>query len=128
MGLDMFLYDAKDENDRCEIGYWRKVNCVHGWFVNNVQKGVDDCGIYPVTRDNLLKLKEACVKTLEHKDIKDPYERGLKAREILPPMEGFFFGDRGVSDYYFDDLEYTVEILNKVLDGGRDIVYYQSSW
>lgn len=26
-----------------EVGYWRKANAIHGWFVDNVQKGNDDC-------------------------------------------------------------------------------------
>jgi len=25
------------------VGYWRKANHIHAWFVENVQNGVDDC-------------------------------------------------------------------------------------
>ena len=27
-----------------ELGYWRKANQIHRWFVENVQDGVDNCG------------------------------------------------------------------------------------
>ena len=26
-----------------EVGYWRKANAIHKWFVDNVQDGNDDC-------------------------------------------------------------------------------------
>jgi hypothetical protein len=25
------------------VGYWRKANAIHGWFINNVADGVDEC-------------------------------------------------------------------------------------
>ena len=30
------------------IGYWRKANQIHNWFVENVQGGEDDCKKYYV--------------------------------------------------------------------------------
>jgi len=39
-----------------EIGYWRKANAIHNWFVQNVQKGKDDCRAYSVSTDDLRKL------------------------------------------------------------------------
>ena len=27
-----------------EVGYWRKANAIHKWFVDHVQNGQDDCG------------------------------------------------------------------------------------
>jgi len=35
-----------------EIGYWRKANHIHNWFVKNVQEGEDNCGEYSVSRDD----------------------------------------------------------------------------
>jgi len=26
-----------------EVGYWRKANQIHNWFVENVQNGIDEC-------------------------------------------------------------------------------------
>ncbi len=33
--------------------YWRKANQIHGWFVNKLADGVDECQCIRVTRDNL---------------------------------------------------------------------------
>jgi hypothetical protein len=46
------------------VGYWRKANQVHRWFVENVQDGVDDCGRYEVTRDQLEELRTKCILVL----------------------------------------------------------------
>jgi hypothetical protein len=47
--------------------------------------------------------------------------------ELLPPREGFFFGDTKVDDYYFEDLKDTVEIIDSLdLETGK--YYYCSSW
>ena len=45
-----------------EVGYWRKANHIHKWFVNNVQDGKDDCGEYYVSEEDLKKLLELCKK------------------------------------------------------------------
>lgn len=45
-----------------EVGYWRKSNQIHNWFVKNVQNGVDDCECYEVTEDDLQKLLMTCKK------------------------------------------------------------------
>ena len=39
-----------------EVGYWRKANAIHSWFVKNVQNGNDDCGEYWVDIDTLKEL------------------------------------------------------------------------
>lgn len=36
-----------------EIGYWRKANEIHNWFVNNVQDGEDNCAEYWVSKENM---------------------------------------------------------------------------
>ena len=43
-----------------EIGYWRKANAVHKWFVDNVQDGKDDCGSYYVSKEKLQQLMHDC--------------------------------------------------------------------
>jgi hypothetical protein len=61
-----------------------------------------------------------------------------KAEELLPPQSGFFFGDVSIDQYYFHDIDHTIEILEgalseKVFDkNGREFYpadfYYSSSW
>ncbi len=58
MGLDMYLMNVRNEEkikaeNFIEVGYWRKANQIHNWFVKNVQGGVDDCGYYGVTKEKL---------------------------------------------------------------------------
>lgn len=39
-----------------QVGYWRKDDELHDWFVANVQGGKDDCGYYEVTKEHLERL------------------------------------------------------------------------
>jgi hypothetical protein len=110
-----------------EVGYWRKANQIHKWFVDNVQNGVDNCGEYLVKEDQLANLLETCKLILD----KDP----SKASVLLPVQSGFFFGSTDYDQYYFKDLENTVKIIEslfeKDLDGGSYLegdIYYSSSW
>ena len=92
MGLDMYLYRAEKNTaewhdqtleegwcdcakcrpaykwrEKGEIGYWRKANAIHGWFVNNLADGVDECQQIPVSVTDLLLLKSACEKAIATK-------------------------------------------------------------
>ena len=100
-----------------EQAYWRKANQIHRWFVNNVQEGVDDCGIYEVYGEQLLELVELCRRVLADHSLAD---------SLLPSQEGFFFGSTEYDEYYFADLESTIEQLEDV---EPDTWYeYSSSW
>lgn len=108
-----------------QVAYWRKVNSVHQWFVNNVQGGKDDCGEYHVERDQLITLKTICNAIVRDKNLS-------QAVATLPTQSGFFFGSTEYDDYYFSDLEDTAKQLQDVLDNYPDeenwsFVYY-SSW
>jgi len=112
-----------------QVGYWRKANQIHKWFVDNIQDGNDNCGTYYVGIDDLMNLLDLC------KQVRDNSE---KAEELLPPQEGFFFGDVSIDQYYFHDINHTIEILEGVLSekvfdkNGREFYpadfYYSSSW
>ena len=153
MGLDMMLYmnvwgmsDEKFQEDvdkavmprfsslrgieprlvfvRYEVLMWRKANAIHNWFVQNVQKGVDDCGEYEVSEEDLRKLL---------KDVEEVLKDKSKAPEILPAVDGFFFGDTDYDEYYFDDLKYTAKGIKNVLrikakNGSFVNFEYGSSW
>ena len=116
MGLDMYLLFEKDNFDG-EYGYWRKAYQIHGWFVRNVQDGVDDSGQYEVSEKKLRDLLELCQTVLKTKN-----------SDLLPPTEGFFFGSRTVDDDYWQDLRDTIGILEDALRSGQERFYYCSSW
>eukprot|EP01040_Poterioochromonas_malhamensis_P006459 gene6459-6958_t len=152
MGLDMYLsavlpkqrislsqreigrtnHGIVDETDRADfkqeakvedIAYWRKVNCVHRWFVQNVQNGVDDCEPHDVTKEQLETLLAVVNRVLK--------DHNLAVAE-LPPQSGFFFGSTEIDEYYFQDLEDTKIQLENALNEWQRKAYshfiYQSSW
>lgn len=148
MGLDMYLYANRhiwnfDEgidstlasevirtlglsNDiqlvqlKFEIGYWRKANHIHRWFVENIQKGNDDCGYYNVYKFDLLRLKEDCEKVLADRDL---------ASEVLPTQAGFFFGSKVYDEWYYKLLEDTIKIIDRALQlSDQYTIQYSSSW
>ena len=147
MGLDMYLTAKqwlaswKDDEAamRTEVGkiinaalpvtevamdaaYWRKANAIHKWFVNNVQDGEDNCREYYVSREKLAELLDICQSLHESKDIE-------KAMEWLPPQEGFFFGSTEIDDYYWEDIQSTIDQLKALpIEDNRLDFYYRSSW
>lgn len=105
-----------------KVGYWRKDNQIHKWFVDNVQEGEDDCKEYYVSDDKLTDLHNLCKEVLWEHD---------KAEKLLPRHSGFFFGDTEYDEWYFKGLENTVEILERLLGNPKFLgwdFYYQSSW
>ena len=108
-----------------EVGYWRKANHIHSWFVENVQEGKDDCGEYWVSKEDLEKLLDLCKQILN-----EP----TRAEELLPTRSGFFFGGTEYDEYYMSSIEYTINILEEVLSevdergSIQGSIYYSSSW
>ena len=108
-----------------EVGYWRKSNQIHNWFVQNVQNGTDDCGTYFVSEEQLEELLELCKRVIENNELAD---------ELLPSTDGFFFGSTDYDEWYFKDLTNTIKIIETLLserneDGYLDgDIYYHSSW
>ena len=101
------------------MGYWRKANQIHNWFVDNVQGGEDNCGSYYVTRDQLEELKELCINVLANKEL---------AEDLLPTGAGFFFGSTTYDEYYYGDLNDTIGIITRCLESKFNGFEYQSSW
>lgn len=106
------------------IGYWRKANAIHEWFVKNVQGGKDDCGIYEVTKEQLAELLEVCVA------VKNDFSESTATR-LLPTMSGFFFGSTEYDEYYWEQISYTISLLEKIInetDFNNEMIVYSSSW
>lgn len=128
MGLDMYLFGVKEESNlhnynicgtQIEIGYWRKANQIHNWFVENVQNGIDNGATYYVSKENLKALKKICEKV-----IIEP----KRARELLPVSYGFFFGNNEYDDQYFYNIQKTIDICRYALEKDFDYFVYQGSW
>lgn len=137
-----------------EVGYWRKANQIHRWFVNNIQDGIDDCEYHrEITRDDLENLLSICNKVLSnckmvYGQVVNGYEfkdNGMQpileagkivldssvAEELLPRERGFFFGGYDYDEYYVGQIQETIEIINNVLnttDFETQMIAYVSSW
>jgi hypothetical protein len=116
------LKDRKVKQVEAEAAYWRKANAIHKWFVDNVQEGVDDCGDYAVSREQLETLRDTCRRVLDFRHL---------ATGQLPPAEGFFFGGTDIDEWYFQDLADTVEMIDSILadfPADKWEFEYHSSW
>ena len=111
-----------------QIAYWRKANHIHRWFVNIVQGGEDECNPYEVTKEHIIMLLNDVKTVLEAKDKED----GISvAQEVLPTQSGFFFGSTEYTEWYYQVLEETKTILEKILetfDFENNYLFYISSW
>ena len=112
--------DSPSISVEMKVGQWRKANEIHQYFVDNCQGGEDDCRMSYVSRDKVTELLDLCKQVLADHS---------KAEELLPTQQGFFFGSTEYGEWYFQDLEDTVSILENCLTMGDDWeFYYQSSW
>ena len=112
-----------------EVGYWRKFNALHYWFVKNVQEGKDDCEEYYVSNE---KFKEL-LTTLKRIDLDNSL-----AEELMPTKPGFLFGGYEYDEWYFQDVKNTIKIVDNILreiesarkkEDYTSIEYlYRSSW
>jgi hypothetical protein len=55
------------------------------------------------------------------------------AEEVgLTPMEGFFYGGQDMDEWYFRDLQYTVDTINRLEKSGAlsdtEISFYYRAW
>lgn len=110
-----------------EVGYWRKANQIHKWFVDNCCNGKDDCQEHYFPFEKLLELKEICRKIIDASDD----EKQSLAEELLPTCQGFFFGTYGYDEWYYEDLEQTLKIISDIekdFDKTYDRLYYEASW
>ena len=114
--IDFNRISAITEN----VGYWRKANHIHAWFVRNCQDGEDDCRRAYVSIDDLEKLLKDCEAVRDNHDL---------AAELLPTQNGFFFGGTEYDEYYFRDIDDTIAIVKPILDEDSAAeYYYTSSW
>ena len=90
-----------------QVAYWRKFNALHGWFINNCGGGVDDCQDISVDEEKLKELLET---------LKEVSSNFTKAEELLPPTQGFFFGSDEVDEYYKEEVNSTIKIIEDLLE------------
>ena len=121
-----------------EVGYWRKANAIHDWFVQNVQDGRDECQCAYVSREHLRELLNVCKEIIEVAKLEEngetyplhvakegggfeikqePVKMITNVEEIedkLPTASGFFFGSTDYDEWYVNDLRDTVKIIEAI--------------
>lgn len=130
------------------VGYWRKANAIHGWIVDKCGKGVDECQVIYLSAEDLINLRSDCIKALANPDRQYQIENNKVFYQLcdylntleqpitvenyenpLPPVDGFFFGGNELSDYYFHQLEYTIDLITSLLESDHELGFtYQASW
>lgn len=139
-----------------EVMYWRKANHIHAWFVDRVQKGVDNCAEYYVGMDGLRDLLSRCQKVIEASNLvegtnlvgetlnpdtnawEERREPGMViedptlAAEILPTKPGFFFGSTEYGEDYLNEVirtrDWAKSMIEDYENGVPGDIYYSSSW
>lgn len=156
--MDAIRYPGEDVRNveiRTTVLQWRKANAIHNWFVREVQDGVDDCGYHYVDEEKLAELRDLCIRVIDNAELapdkiktstvydattgprgRAVFEDGLVmvdttlAEELLPTASGFFFGSTDYNEWYIEELKYTRDGIERVLENLPDRAYlhYSSSW
>lgn len=135
-----------------DIGYWRKANQIHNWFIENVVGDNEWHGDgVSVSREQMEDLLGLCEKVLASSELvegmvkngqrstkngwEDIMEKGkyIKdpsvAKELLPNTEGFFFGSQEYNEWYYKDIEYTAKLIKEALaENDNGDFEYSASW
>ena len=124
MGATDWAYDPNElafAQVSIQVGYWRKVNAIHNWFIQELADGKDECQPIYVPRSSLVDLKNVCEIVLADHS---------QASRLLPPGGGFFFGSTEYDEWYFRGLEKTVRIVSKLIEDVPEgwAFEYQASW
>jgi hypothetical protein len=104
------------------VGYWRKANAIHNWFVKEVQGGEDECRPHYVSREQLVQLRDNC-------KLEQLVTSNTRGAGLLEPASGFFFGNAERDEWYYENIDRTIEIVEKCLAISDDWEFsYRSSW
>jgi len=137
MGLDQNLFKFNKRNDNkkldcqeehnnsnsTEIKYWRKANQIHSWMNKNIST-IENCEFYHISKDQLQSLLDTCIEVKTRKDL--DYNN-----ENLPTSQGFFFGTDDYDDWYYTEVEETIEALQQIIEEtnfNNEEIYYWAWW
>ena len=123
----MYLWRTKSdnsENGREDLRDWRKLNGIHGWFVDEVQNEVDNCEVHEVSIAKMEQfLADLKLALSQRKFCNTP--------EVMVPREGFFFGGTECDEYYWEEIIDTIGAIENIMKekDWKDYHYwYCSSW
>jgi homospermidine synthase len=106
---------------------WDLANQLHNWFLNRLNEGEDNGEDLYVNTKDLEDLLDLCKRVNENNNL---------AEQLLPTLEGPYFGETDYDEYYFEVIETTITYLEDLLlelsedqfvDGFSQLIY-TSSW
>ena len=103
-----------------QVAYWRKFNALHGYIVDNYADGEDRC------QDIYLSYHDLCDILTLLKEVRD-----TKDANKLPPTAGFFFGSKNIDEYYWHDVEESINTFEDIIneqDSMESDYIYNASW
>jgi len=104
-----------------DVAYWRKANQIMNWFTRR-NDWDDDRQEVTLSGKELMEFVHSCKTVIASlKSSRATNSNGTivfldtdTALELLPPLEGFFFGSQNIDEYYLNDLEKTIEQLSEI--------------
>ena len=117
-----------------EVMYWRKANHIHGWFVDNVQNGEDDCKPYHVNWNRLRELHSVCAKVIEASKLVDGmvYDGTVYRNRIIESLDNYGLSEAAKADITqeINDLDFDDEywIISQIRDFECDGFQFQDVW
>lgn len=108
MGLDQRFTIKKEDNEIIYEQDLRKVNCIQGYFEEKYK--IDNLETISISKEDIQYLCEKSKYILENKENLD------FAKKHLPITRGFFFGNYGYNEWYFEDVEETYQVLKEMLE------------
>lgn len=140
-----------------DVAYWRKANQIHKWFTDQFET-FENCDEKYISTDELQELLNTC-KTIKEKVVmkKGKVANGQRltedgwvdiledgeyienpeiCEELLPTESGFFFGSTAYDQWYMQNIDYTIKMLEEILkeeeeynnNGFCSDYYYTANW
>lgn len=131
MGLDIYMFKVKkttkevstnglDLSNGEKVAYFRKVNCLYGYFQNQLDDEYTAFVSHNVV-DDIVEKAESII----HKAKETPNDWQEFAKDTLPTCSGFFFGSTEYDEWYLEGVQLIIDQLSSVLnDWDDDAIYY----
>ena len=129
MGLDSFVFRIGKKNTEYtddnlyNVGYFRKVNCIHLWVEENLNNGEStNCEFIEIPEDKLDELIDS---------LREVRNDNSLAAELLPSCSRFFFGSTGYDEWYFANIDKALETFTEIkntTDFNTQKILYYSWW
>lgn len=118
------LLDYESDPYRREKFYFRKVNCLYGYCIDN--NLFEDYGrLALIDHEQMVDILNRAKEILSQPTKEEQLKKG---EELLPTEDGFFFGNTDYNDYYLQDIEEVRDKFKGMLDEWNDAYAVIFSW